>query len=162
MRETHTEALWRGFPKTLLEFEERFGTEEACREYLAVCRWNGRPRCHRCDSDHVWSERGGTLYECAGCGHQTSLTSGTLFHGTRKPLRLWFRAIWEICVHRHGISAADLQRVLGLGSYETAWAWAHRIRRAMARENREGLCRAACKSTKPMWAARIAIKPWFR
>jgi hypothetical protein len=87
----------------------------------------------------VWCERGGTLCECAGCGHQTSLTSGTLFHGTRKPLRLWFRAIWEICVHHHGISAADLQRILGLGSYETAWAWAHRIRRAMVRENREGL-----------------------
>ena len=139
MSETHHETLWRGFPKTLLEFEERFGTEVACREYLAACRWNGRPRCGRCDSDHVWSERGGTLYECAQCGHQTSLTSGTLFHGTRKPLRLWFRAIWEICVHRHGISAADLQRILGLGSYETAWAWAHRIRRAMVRENRDGL-----------------------
>jgi len=139
MTEAHAEALWRGFPRTLLEFEERFGTEEACREYLIQCRWNGRPRCQRCDSDHVWSERGGTLYECAQCAHQTSLTSGTLFHGTRKSLRLWFRAIWEICVHRHGISAADLQRVLGLGSYETAWAWAHRIRRAMVRENREGL-----------------------
>jgi len=139
MSEMHHETLWRGFPKTLLEFEERFGTEAACREYLASCRWNGRPRCARCDSDHVWSERGGTLYECAQCGHQTSLTSGTLFHGTRKPLRLWFRAIWEICVHRHGISAADLQRILGLGSYETAWAWAHRIRRAMVRENRDGL-----------------------
>jgi len=139
MAEIHHEALWRAFPRTLLEFEERFATEEACRAYLAACRWNGRPRCHRCDSDQVWSERGGTLYECAKCGHQTSLTSGTLFHGTRKPLRLWFRAIWEICVHRHGISSADLQRVLGLGSYETAWAWAHRIRRAMVRENRDGL-----------------------
>ena len=139
MAEMHHESLWRSFPKTLLEFEERFATEESCREYLAACRWNGRPRCHLCDGDHVWSERGGTLYECATCRHQTSLTSGTLFHGTRKPLRLWFRAIWEICVHRHGISAADLQRILGLGSYETAWAWAHRIRRAMVREIREDL-----------------------
>jgi transposase-like protein len=100
---------------------------------------HGRPRCHRCNRGHVLCERGCTLYECADCGHQTSLTSGTLFHGTRKPLRLWFRAIWEICIHRHGISAADLQRVLGLGSYEIAWTWAHRIRRAMVRENREGL-----------------------
>nr|MCP4780942.1 transposase [Hyphomicrobium sp.] len=74
MAETHHEALWRGFPKTLIEFEERFGTEKACRAYLAVCRWNGRPRCHDCDSDDVWSERGDTLYECARCGHQTSLT----------------------------------------------------------------------------------------
>ena len=139
MSEMHTEALWRDFPKTLLEFEERFASESACRDYLAECRWNGRPRCGRCESERVWPERGGTLYECAACGHQTSLTSGTLFHGTRKPLRLWFRAIWEICVHRHGISAADLQRILGLGSYQTAWTWAHRIRRALVREDRERL-----------------------
>jgi transposase-like protein len=139
MSELHTEALWRDFPKTLLAFEERFSSEQACRDYFAGVRWNGRPRCGRCACDHVWPERGGTIYECAECGHQTSLTSGTLFHGTRKPLKLWFRAIWEICVHRHGISAADLQRILGLGSYETAWTWAHRIRRAMVRENREGL-----------------------
>jgi Zn ribbon nucleic-acid-binding protein/transposase-like protein len=139
MSEMHTEALWRDFPRTLLEFEERFASEEACRDYLAVCRWNGRPRCVRCDNERVWPERDGALYECAACGHQTSLTSGTLFHGTRKPLRLWFRAIWEICVHRHGISAADLQRILGLGSYQTAWTWAHRIRRAMVRAKRERL-----------------------
>ena len=53
MAETHQERLWRGFPKTLLEFDERFGTEEACRKYLAACRWNGRPRCGRCNSEHV-------------------------------------------------------------------------------------------------------------
>jgi transposase-like protein len=79
------------------------------------------------------------LLECSDCGHQTSVTSGTLFHGTRKPLTMWFRAIFEICVHRHGISAADLQRILGLGSYGTAWHWAHKIRRAMVRENRDKL-----------------------
>ncbi len=139
MTENHTEALWRDFPGTLSEFEVRFATEEACRDYLAACRWNGKPHCARCDSNRVWPERSGTLYECAECGHQTSLTSGTLFHGTRKPLRLWFRAIWEICVHRNGIPAADLQRILGLGSYRTAWSWAHRIRRATVREERDGL-----------------------
>lgn len=139
MAHDHHDALWRSFPRTLLEFEERFGTEEACRAYLATCRWNGRPRCRHCDSDRLWVERGGALYECAQCGHQMSLTSGTLFHGTRKPLKLWFRAIWEVCVHRHGISAADLQRILGFGSYQTAWTWLHRIRRAMVRENREKL-----------------------
>lgn len=139
MVEKHTEVLWQDFPGTLPEFEERFASEKACRDYLVKCRWNGQPRCARCNSDNVWPERGDTLFECAECGHQTSLTSGTLFHGTRKPLKLWFRAIWEICVHRHGISAADLQRVLGLGSYGTAWIWAHRIRRAMVREQRDGL-----------------------
>lgn len=139
--EDHRDALWRGFPKTLLEFEERFATEEACREYLIACRWNGAPACAKCGSDNVWQIHGGLRFECAerGCRHQTSVTSGTLFHGTRKPLRLWFRAIWEICVHRHGISAKDLQRILGFGSYETAWTWAHRIRRALVRPEREKL-----------------------
>lgn len=139
MSESHREALWRGFPKTLTEFEERFASEEACRKYLAECRWNGQPVCNRCTGARLWRTRDGALYECADCGHQTSLTSGTLFHGTRKPLKIWFRAIWEVCVHKHGISAADLQRILGLGSYETAWAWLHKIRRATVRENREKL-----------------------
>lgn len=139
MSHDYQNALWRGFPKTLPEFEARFGTEEACRAHLAQWRWNGEPHCKRCASPNVWCERSGTLYECAECGHQTSLTSGTLFHGTRKPLKLWFQAIWEVAVHRTGISAADLQRILGLGAYETAWTWLHRIRRAMVSENREKL-----------------------
>jgi len=139
MTQEHHEALWREFPADLPAFEERFASEEACREYLGQCRWGGKPRCARCNHDQLWIERGGTLFQCAACGHQTSLTSGTLFHRTRKPLKLWFRAIWEVCVHRNGISAADLQRILGLGSYETAWTWLHRIRRAFVRAGREPL-----------------------
>lgn len=139
MSKNHTDALWRGFPKTLSAFEERFATEEACREYLAQCRWNGEFFCDRCGGDRLWPVHSGVHFECADCTHQMSLTSGTLFHRTRKPLKLWFRAIWEICVHKHGISAADLQRILGFGSYETAWAWLHKIRRAMVRQNREKL-----------------------
>lgn len=139
MNQNHTDALWRGFPKTLSEFEERFATEKSCREYLAQCRWNGEVFCDQCGCKRLWPIHDGMHYECANCDHQMSLTSGTLFHKTRKPLKLWFRAIWEICVHRHGISAADLQRVLGLGSYETAWVWLHKIRRAMVRPNREKL-----------------------
>jgi len=68
-----------------------------------------------------------------------SLTAGTLFHGTRKPLKLWFRAIWEVFVHKHSIPAADLLRILGLGSYGTAWLWLHKTRSAMVRENRDKL-----------------------
>jgi len=139
MTHDHQDGLWRAFPKTLPEFEAQFASEEACRDYLAECRWNGSPQCKRCSSTKVWCERRGSLYECAVCGHQTSLTSGTLFHGTRKPLKLWFRAIWEVAVRRNGISAADLQRILGLGSYQTAWTWLHRIRRAMTSENKEKL-----------------------
>lgn len=135
----HFDELWRDFPQTLLEFEDRFSTEEACRDYLAECRWNGQPACAKCDCTELWLIRNDTLYECASCGHLTSLTSGTLFHGTRKPIRLWFRAIWEVCIHRHGISAKNLQPILGLGSYETAWVWLHKIRRAFLSPNRDKL-----------------------
>ena len=88
----------------------------------------------------VWPLRGGKLYECANCGHQTSLTSGPLLAGTRKPFKAWFRAIFEISVHRHGISAKDLQRIMGFGSYKTAWMWLHKLRRALVRPDRGPLC----------------------
>jgi len=77
--------------------------------------------------------------ECARCGRQTSVTAGTIFQDTRKPLRLWFRAIWHITSQKNGTSALGLQRVLGLGSYPTAWTWMHKLRRAMVRPGRERL-----------------------
>ena len=137
----HLTTLWQSFPKTILEFEEKFATEEACRDYLIECRWGGKPSCARCGNQNLWLVHDGRHFECSdkSCRHQTSITAGTLFHRTRKPLRLWFRAIWEICVHRHGISAKDLQRVLGLSKYDTAWTWAHRIRRAFVAPERTKL-----------------------
>ena len=148
MSTLHQDDLWRSFPRTALEFEERFASEEACREYWIEARWNGTVACNRCGCTKVWpvrraegasSRRCGALYECADCGHQTSLTSGTLLAGTRKPLKAWFRAIFEISVHRHGISAKDLQRIMGFGSYKTAWTWLHKLRRALVRPAPEPL-----------------------
>ncbi len=78
-------------------------------------------------------------FECARCGRQTSVTAGTIFQDTRKPLRLWFRAMWTITTQKNGASALGLQRVLGLGSYQTAWPWMHKLRRAMVRPGRERL-----------------------
>jgi Zn ribbon nucleic-acid-binding protein/transposase-like protein len=129
--------LWRDFPKTAMEFEARFATEEDCRAYWIEARWGGRPACARCNSTRVWTERGGFLFECADCGHQTSLTSGTLLEKTRKPFKVWFRAVFEISTRRTGISAKDLQRILGFGSYRTAWSWLHKLRRAMVRSDSE-------------------------
>jgi len=74
---------------------------------------------------------------CTACGRQTSVTAGTIFHRTRTPLRTWFAAIWFVCSQKNGVSALGLQRVLGFGSYETAWAWLHKLRRAMVRPDRE-------------------------
>src|SRR5205085_12408862 len=83
--------------------------------------------------------REGTTFECADCGHQTSLTSGTLLEKTHKPLKVWFRAIFEISTRRTGISAKDLQRIMGFGSYKTAWSWLHKLRAAMVRSDSEPL-----------------------
>jgi transposase-like protein len=77
------------------------------------------------------------LLECAGCGYQTSVTAGTIFQDTRTPLPIWFRAMWWVTTQKNGASALGLQRVLGLKSYETAWAWLHKFRRAMVRPGRD-------------------------
>ena len=131
--------LWRDFPKTAQEFEARFATEEDCRAYWIQARWGGHPACARCSSTRVWTERDGFLFECAECGHQTSLTSGTLLEKTRKPFKTWFRAAFEISTRRTGISGKDLQRILGFGSYKTAWSWLHKLRAAMVRSDSEPL-----------------------
>lgn len=139
MTRADKDVVWRDFPRTAPEFEARFSTEEDCRAYWIEARWGGEPTCARCNSTHVWPERGGTLFECAACGHQTSLTSGTLLQGTRKPFKTWFRAVFEISSRRNGISAKDLQRIMGFGSYETAWTWLHKLRAALVRPDREPL-----------------------
>ena len=131
--------LWRDFPKTATEFEKRFATEEDCRAYWIEARWGGRPACARCNSTRVWTIREGTTFQCADCRHQTSLTSGTLLEKTRKPLKMWFRAVFEISTRRTGISAKNLERIMGFGSYKTAWTWLHKLRAALVRPDREPL-----------------------
>ena len=131
--------LWRDFPKTATEFERRFATEEDCRAYWIEARWGGKPACARCGSTYVWPIRDGTTFECRDCDHQTSLTAGTLLEKTRKPLKMWFRAVFEISTRRTGISAMDLMRIMGFGSYKTAWTWLHKLRASLVRPGREPL-----------------------
>lgn len=126
------------YPRTVMELETRFSTEEACRAYLSQLRWPEGFRCPRCGHGRSWSMARG-LYECCACGRQTSVTAGTIFQDTRKPLALWFRAVWHVTSQKSGCSALGLQRVLGLGSYDTAWAWLHKLRRAMVRPGRDRL-----------------------
>lgn len=126
------------YPKNLSELEERFSSEEACREYLFALRWPDGFRCPRCDRDKAWAV-GKDLFECVDCGYQASVTAGTILQGTHKPLRMWFRAIWWVTSQKTGVSALGLQRILGLGSYKTAWAWLHKLRRAMVRPGRDCL-----------------------
>jgi transposase-like protein len=79
------------------------------------------------------------LIRCSACKQKTSVIAGTIFQGTRKPLRLWFQAMWYITSQKFGGSALGLKRVLGLGSYQTAWSWLHKMRRAMIRPGRDRL-----------------------
>ena len=126
------------YPKNLMDLERSFATEDACREYLCRLRWPQGFRCPACDHAEAWTLKGGLL-KCRGCGHKASVIAGTIFEGTRKPLVLWFRAIWWVTSQENGASALGLQRILGLGSYETAWTWLHKLRRAMARPNQDRL-----------------------
>ena len=81
------------------------------------------------------------------CGRQVSVTAGTIFHRTRTPLRLWFAAAWETTSQKHGVSALGIQRSLGLGSYQTAWAMLHRYRKAMVRPGRRVRPTGPCPTT---------------
>ena len=126
------------YPLNLVEFEARFSTEEGCRDYLCQLRWPDGFRCPRCGGAKAWPQRL-VLLHCASCDYQTSVTAGTVFQDTHKPLTLWFRAMWYITSQKNGASALGLQRVLGLRSYQTAWAWLHKLRRAMVRPGRERL-----------------------
>jgi len=123
------------YPKNLRELEANFGTDEACRAYLARLRWPRGFVCPRCGLAKAWPVR--DRWECGGCGCQTSVTAGTIFQDTRTSLVVWFRAMWWVTTQKNGASALGLQRVLGLKSYETAWTWLHKLRRAMVRPGRD-------------------------
>ena len=124
------------YPQNLTEFESRFSSEEACREYLFRLRWPDGFRCPGCGCGKSWPLRK-VLLQCAACGRQTSVTAGTIFQDTRSPLPLWFRAMWWVTTQKTGASALGLQGVLGLNRYETAWTWLHKMRRAMVRPGRD-------------------------
>lgn len=126
------------YPRTLQEFDQWFYTEKDCMEYLVGLRWPEGFRCPECNGTKGWQMAEGMI-RCSECKRKTSVLAGTIFHGTRKPLRLWFQAIWYVTSQKFGGNASGLKRVLGLGSYQTAWSWLHKMRRAMMRPGRDKL-----------------------
>jgi transposase-like protein len=121
-------------PGTLIEFLRRFSTEKACARFLRRWKYPRGFRCPHCGHDHAWYVRTRHLDECSRCGHQTSLTAGTVMHGSRKPLRLWFAAIYLFVVSKQGISAKSLERQIDV-SYPTAWTWLHKLRDAVSQRS---------------------------
>jgi len=127
------------FPRTLREFQVQFSDEEACRAYLTQSRWPEGYRCPRCEHPEAFNLARRLLWQCKACGHQTSVTAGTVLHRTRVPLRDWFWASYLVTTHTLGLPALQLQRQLGIRRYETAWTMLQKLRRAMRRPQREAL-----------------------
>ena len=125
------------FPRSLLEFQQRFPDEEACAAYLAILRWPAGFVCPACGSRRGWAlATKAYTHECADCRKQTSVTAGTVMHGSKLALIAWFWAAYLMATHSNGISALQLQKQLGLGSYKTAWLLATKLRRAMVAPER--------------------------
>ena len=125
------------YPTTWVQFLDWFHSEQACRDYLEKLRWADGLICPKCGVTSPVERMSRGRLICPACRHQATATAGTIFDKTRTELRVWFAAIWYITNQKHGVSALGLQRVLGLGSYETAWTMLHRLRRAMVRSDRE-------------------------
>lgn len=139
MEAVGSSAPGRDYPRTFQEMDVWFRGDAACREYIRRLRWPNGFICPECDvAGDPWLMSRGRL-RCRSCEQETSLTAGTVFQDTRKPLRTWFLAMWFVTSQKNGVSALGLQRVLGLGSYETAWTWVHKLRRAMVRPGRDCL-----------------------
>jgi len=128
----------RDYPRSWPEFQRFFSEEEDRLAYLERLRWPEGFRCPACGASDAWKTKRG-LWLCGACRRQSSVTAGTLFAGTRTPLGQWFAAIWQLVSQKQGMSALGLKRAMGLGSYETAWAHLHKLRRAMVRPGRESL-----------------------
>jgi hypothetical protein len=147
----------RDYPADWEQFLAFFPDEAACVRYLEALSWPHGFQCPGCGAAGAPWRGSRRRLVCRACGHQTSVTAGTLFQGTRTPLRVWFAAAWKLATADQGISARRLARELHLGSYETAWTMLHRLRRAMVRSGRprlEGIAEAGTVLLRGRPAAR--------
>jgi hypothetical protein len=128
------------FPRSLIEFQQRFSDEGACVRYLFAARWPEGFVCPGCGNRKAWElQTKPWTWECASCGKQTSVTAGTILHHSKLPLTTWFWAAYLMATHSNGISAVQLQRQLALGSYKSAWLICTKLRRSMVAPDRNPL-----------------------
>jgi transposase-like protein/predicted RNA-binding Zn-ribbon protein involved in translation (DUF1610 family) len=126
-------------PKNIMDFEKMFATEDQCVEYLIKLKYEGgKYKCSICGCEKCWQVQQ-YRFKCSKCGYRDSILTDTIFELKKKPLTLYFRAIWYILSQKNGSSALNIMRILGLGSYKSAWTWLHKLRRAMVRLDREKL-----------------------
>jgi transposase-like protein len=126
------------YPENFMEFLEQFRDEDGCRKYLYDIRRPEGFHCPKCNNEKYWLTKHNMIH-CTACGHQTSLTAGTIFHGTRKPLLLWFHIMWWVVAQKTGVSASNMMDFMGFATYRTVWTWLQKLRRAMVRPGRDKL-----------------------
>jgi transposase-like protein len=126
------------YPIDAMDFQDAFPTDNACYGYLRLVKWPNGFVCPYCQYTDCWIMKDHAC-RCKRCRKTISVTAGTIFQDLRIPLRLVFQAMWYIVCEKQGVSALGLQKVLGLGSYRTAWSWLHKFRRAMVRPGRDRL-----------------------
>ena len=120
---------------TIGEWETAFPDEEACRTYLVKHRWPEAVFCPRCGNLKVYELPSRPWHwqceQCAPDGYRFSHLTGTVFENTNKPLRDWFRVLHTMITSKKGVSALQIYRTMGFGSYKTAWYMCHRLRVAL-------------------------------
>lgn len=114
------------------QFQKRFATEARCRKFLIKQRWGNGYICPKCGYLEAYYIKTRITFQCKQCRHQVSLTSGTIFHKTKIPLRKWFWMIFLMAQSKHSYSVMGLQRLLKIKNYKAAWLMAHKIRHALS------------------------------
>src|SRR3954465_9595386 len=145
-------------PTDLPSFQARFGTDEQCRDYLFEARWPEGFCCTGCGHVDAYRHKKRLIDECVACGKQHSLLAGTIFEQTKTGLARWFLAVYLVTSSKRGISAMELQRQMGFGSYGTAWAWLHRSAAPWWREIASRSA-GAWRPTRPWSAAPSPASP---
>ena len=125
---------------TAPQFDALFKTEDDCIAYLIARRWPQGVHCPRCGNAKVYALASGHHWQCAVCapggsaGYRFSHLTGTIFENTNKPLKDWYRVAHLMLVSKKGMSALQIFRYMGFGSYKTAWLMCHKIRTAMVED----------------------------
>jgi len=128
----------RDYPRSYAELRAWFPDDDACLDFLEWLRWPSGFVCPRCERQGGSRLKDGR-YWCEPCRRRVSVITGTVFHGTRTPLTVWFAVAWYMTSSQNGVAALTLHRLLGFGSYQTVWAMLHRLRTAMVRPGRDRL-----------------------
>jgi len=123
--------------RSLLEFQMAFTNDEDCAKHLMMQRWGNDFICPKCGNKEFWYLTTRKRYECRNCHLQTSATAGTIFHKTRVPLLKWYWLIYHMAMAKVGVSISEMQRILGIGQYRTAWLMAHKVRQAMVKRDEQ-------------------------